>query len=215
MEETNKTTEASEENVSTDNAEQKANPETKDTGKGIKVFNFFKRNPVLFTALIGLLAVVAVYFWKDIQGENKRAAMEEMAIAQLKTNNETMLKLMAKPLVWSIRTEMLRGNMEQVNIYTNELVKEKNFDFIYMVDPEGTIIVSTDKKLEGQPVGSRVEESLLKTDSVVVVNNAAGMLTMAAPVMGFDKRLAVIIMDYAAPGFKKDNKETLKIQDKK
>lgn len=164
--------------------------------------SFIKRNPVLTTALIGILAVIAVYFWKDIQGNKQKAAIEQMAEARLLENNQTMLKLMAKPLVWSIRAEMLRGNMEQVNIFTTDLVKEKNFQFIYMIDPEGKIIVSTDKKLEGQHAKGMFEPALLQTDSVIVINNEKGMLTVAAPVMGFDKQLAVIVLSYAAPGFK-------------
>lgn len=182
------------------------NSQQEQQTKKEKAVSFVKRNPVLTTALIGIIAVVAVYFWKDIQGSKQKTALEEMAVAQLRQNNETMLKLMAKPLVWSIRAEMLRGNMEQVNIFTSDLVKEKNFQFIYMIDPEGKIIVSTDKKLEGQLAGSMFESSLLQTDSVVVVNKDDGMLTLAAPVMGFDKQLAVIVLEYAAPGFNKDVK---------
>ena len=74
-----------------------------------------------------------------------------------------------------------------------------------MIDQEGKIIVSTDKKLEGQLATGMFEPALLQTDSVIVVNKDDGMLTMAAPVMGFDKQLAVIVLNYAAPGFKNMN----------
>lgn len=194
--------------VAEENAE--ALNEPKQPTKKQKAVSLIKKYPVITTALVGLIAVVAVYFWKDIQGNKQKAAIEQMAATQLKQNNETMLKLMAKPLVWSIRAEMLRGNMEQVNIFTSDLVKEKNFQFIYLVDPAGMIIVSTDKKMEGQPVGDMFAPALVQTDSVVVLNDERGILTMAAPVMGFDKRLAVIILNYAPQGFvnEKDLKST-------
>lgn len=179
------------------------NDSSGNTTKKQKTMSFIRKNPVLTTALIGILAVVAVYFWKDIQGKKQKAAIEEMAVAQLNQNSSSMLRLMAKPLVWSIRAEMLRGNMEQVNIFTSDLVKEKHFQFIHLIDPEGKIILSTDKKMEGQAVGNMFEPALLKTDSVTVVTGNQGMLTLAAPVMGFDKELAVIVLNYAAPGFKK------------
>ncbi len=182
-------------------AEKTAKPVDQPQTKKEKTMSFIRKNPVITTALVGILAVVAVYFWKDIQGGREKVAIEKMATAQLNEKNQTMLKLLAKPLVWSIRAEMLRGNMEQVNIFTTDLVKEKNFQFIYMIDPDGKIIASTDKKLEGQTVAGMFDAALLKTDSVIVVNNEAGMLTMAAPVMGFDKQLAVIVLKYAAPGF--------------
>lgn len=178
-----------------------AGPVNPSQTKTEKSKSFVKRNPVITTVLIGIIAVVAVYFWKDIEGNRQRAAIEKMATAQLNENNQTMLKLLAKPLVWSIRAEMLRGNMEQVNIFSSDIVKEQNIQFMYIINPAGEFIVSTDKKLEGKSATDMFDAALLQTDSVIVVNNQDGLLTLAAPVMGFDKRLAVIIMKYAAKGF--------------
>lgn len=176
---------------------------------------FVKRNPVLFTILVALVALVSVYFWKDTEGKNKRRVVEKMASEQLLQINVDMLKLMAKPLVWSIRSEMLRGNMDQVNIYTKELVQEKNFQYVHIVEPGGKILISTNKKLEGQPAAGILEASLLQTDSVQVVNKENDLLTIAAPVMGYDKKLATIIMDYTPVRFatgkdKKSDSTTIK-----
>ncbi len=176
---------------------------------------FVKRNPVLFTILVALVALVSVYFWKDTEGKNKRRAVEKMASEQLLQINVDMLKLMAKPLIWSIRSEMLRGNMDQVNIYTKELVQEKNFQYVHIVEPGGKILISTNKKFEGQPAAGILEASLLQTDSVQVVNKENDLITIAAPVMGYDKKLATIIMDYIPVRFatgkdKKSDSTTIK-----
>lgn len=167
---------------------------------------FFKRNPVLFTVLMGIVAVVAVYFWKDIQAKNQKAAIVKKASEQIMENNQEMLKLVTKPFVWSIRSEMIRGNMDLVNDYTKEMVREKNFQFINIIAPDGLIINSTDKKLEGQMAGTMFEESLLTTDSVMVVNKD-GMLTIAAPVMGYDKKLGTLIMNYTPVKFVLDTEK--------
>ncbi len=165
------------------------------------ILDFIKNNPVLITAIIGLIAVAAMYFWKDIQGKKQKAAVEKMASQQLMENNHEMLRLLAKPLVWSIRSEMLRGNLEQVNIFTKDLVKEKNFQFIHLVDPGGKIILSTDKKLEGQMATGMFDPALVQTDSVKIVNTNNEMLTLAVPVMGYDKRLALLIIKYTPVAF--------------
>ncbi len=162
---------------------------------------FVKKYPVFLTALLGLLAVTAVYFWKDMQGRNEKAAVEKMATAQIEQNLHDMLRLMSKPLIWSIRSEMLRGNIEQVNIFTTDLVKEKNFQYIHLIDPNGNIIVSTDKKLEGQSGIGMFDNAILQTDSVMVFNSDNNMLTLAAPVMGYDKRLATVILKYKPARF--------------
>lgn len=162
---------------------------------------FIKNNPVLITAIIGLIAVAAMYFWKDIQGRKQKAAVEKMASQQLLQNNHEMLRLLAIPMVWSIRSEMLRGNLEQVNIFTKDLVKEKNFQFIHLVDPGGKIILSTDKKLEGQMAIGMFDPALVQTDSIKIVNTNNEMLTLAVPVMGYDKQLALLIIKYTPVKF--------------
>ena len=162
--------------------------------------SFIRRNPVLFTALMGLLAVVIVYFWKDWQSKSKVAAIEKMATEQLMGKSEELLKLAAKPFVWSIRAEMLRENMDQVNSYTKEMVREKNFQIIYLIDPQGKIVISTDKKLEGLSANSMFEAGMLQTDSIMVLKKDE-LLTVAAPVMGYDKKLGVLIMSYLPEKF--------------
>ncbi len=163
-------------------------------GKSSK--GFIRKYPILFTALLGLLAVVIVYFWKDLQGRQQKKAIEKMAEEQLMDSNKDYLKAIIKPFIWSIRSEMLRDNMEQVSIYANELVKEKNFQFIHLINPDGEIIISTDKKMEGKSAKEIYEPSILETDSVFVFEQYGNILTAAAPVMGYDKKLAVLIMNY-------------------
>ena len=136
-----------------------------------------------------------VYFWKDRQAAKQVRRVENSATEQLMKNNTEMLKLVSKPLIWSIRSEMLRGNLEQVNIYTNDMVKEKNFHFIYLISPGDSMLISTDKKFQGQNVKGMFEENLLKTDSLVAVHKEKTLLIFA-PVMGYDSRLATLVYSY-------------------
>jgi hypothetical protein len=107
------------------------NKETKIFSPYIEKGNsFIKKHPVIFTIILALIALACVYYWKNYQARKQKEAIENIATVQLMQNNVEMLKLLSKPLVWSIRSEMLRGNLEQVNIYTNDMVKEKNFRFI-------------------------------------------------------------------------------------
>ncbi len=168
-------------------------------------FQTIKKYPVVFTVLIAIIVIVGVYFWKEQEGITELERVEKMATTQLMQNNQDMLKIMAKPLIWSIRAEMLRGNMEQVNIFTTDLVREKNFQFIYVVEPGGDFIVSTDKKLEGQSAIGMFDARLVQTDSVLIDVGDNNVLTLAAPVMGYDKKLAILIMKYSPPKFVRDN----------
>ncbi len=159
-----------------------------------------KIKPLLITIAVALLVITVIYFWKDSQAKKQTSTIEKLANEKLTANNEEWLKALAKPLIWSIRSEMLRGNLEQVNIFTSDMVKEKNFQFIHIIDPDEKIINSTDKKLEGQSATGMFDSALLKTDSVLILKKD-NIITLSAPIMGYDKRLAVLILNYAADKF--------------
>ena len=167
----------------------------------VKRDSFIKKNPVVFTIIIGLIAILIVYFWKDYQAGKQVELIKNNATVQLRENNTEMLKLLSKPLIWSIRSEMLRGNLEQVNIYTNDMVKEKNFQFIYLISPADSMLISTDKKFQGQNAKGMFDENLLKTDSLIAVSNDDETITIFAPVMGYDSRLATLVYSYTPEKF--------------
>jgi hypothetical protein len=115
-------------------------------------------------------------------------------------SKQEMLVLFCKPLVWSVRSELLRRNLEQVDVLISDLVKEKNMESIHLVDPSGVLFLSTDKKLEGQPAGDGLDKNLLTTDSITV-QMLDSFIVVAAPVMGYDRRLATLVFYYKADGF--------------
>jgi hypothetical protein len=159
---------------------------------------FIKKNPVLVTVFIGILAVLVVYFWKDIEGNRQQNEIIKTATIQLEEKNQEMLKLLSRPLVWGIRSEMLRGNLEQVNMFTADMVRQPNFQYILLIEPNGNIIISTDKRMEGQQFEERYRQEILRVESTVVFPEDDDLLIMAAPVMGFDSRLATLVVAYQA-----------------
>ena len=185
-------------NQTGDSSEVKNAPNNK---KKPGILGFIRNHTYLTTMLAGLLLIVIVYFWKDIQGRNERKAILEKANIELKNKNHEMMALLCKPLVWAIRAELLRNNLEQVDIFTSDLVKEKNFKSITLVEPSGNIIISTNKKLEGQPASALFDTAILSTDSTVVISMENGELLVASPVMGYDKRLGTLVINYNPENF--------------
>jgi len=179
------------ENVVTPNEESKL----KETGMkpGVKKPSFVKKYPVVTTVLFGLLAVVIVFFWKDIEGNYEKKAVIKAASAQLLENNRQSLMVLSKPLAWSIRLEMMRGNMEQVDLLISDLVKERNFQFIHILGLDGNVVLSTNKKLEGMPVDIVSVNDALPNDSTVVINEADDVVVVVTPVMGYDSKLGTLV----------------------
>lgn len=179
------------ENVVTPNEESKL----KEAGMkpGVKKPSFVKKYPVVTTVLFGLLAVVIVFFWKDIEGNYEKKAVIKAASAQLLENNRQSLMVLSKPLAWSIRSEMMRGNMEQVDLLISDLVKERNFQFIHILGLDGNVVLSTNKKLEGMPVDIVSVNDALPNDSTVVINEADDVVVVVTPVMGYDSKLGTLV----------------------
>ena len=163
---------------------------------------FIKKNPVLVTVFIGILAVLVVYFWKDIEGNRQQNEIIKTATLQMEEKNQEMMMLIARPMVWSIRSEMLRGNLEQVDMFTTDMVRMRNFQFIYLIEPNGHILIATDKRMEGQQFEERFQQEILKVESTVVFQEEDNLLVMAAPVMGYDRRLATLVVAYRAEEFR-------------
>lgn len=163
---------------------------------------FVKKRPVTTTALIGFLAVLLVYFGKEIQMKLQKRATVKTANVQLLENNEAMLKVLSKSVDWSIRSELMRGNMEQVGLLMTELVKNSHFQYIHLVGQNGNVMLSTNKKLEGQPVEVKDVKSAMTADSTVFVNEGDSVITVVSPVMGFDKRLGTVVMGYTCKAIK-------------
>ena len=149
--------------------------------------NFIKKKPVLPTVLLALVAVTAVYIWKDVQKNSQIALVEKKALEKLDQNNREMLTALSKPLIWSIRAEMLKGNLEQVNIYVKDIVKEKNFQVLQIIDPDGKVILSTNKKVEGKNANILYDSTMLSADAIKIYHSDNNLLIMSAPIMGYDK----------------------------
>ena len=121
--------------------------------------------------------------------------MTDKASNQLSNTQEDLIKLVAKPLVWNIRAEMLRNNMEQVSILMTDMVRDNTIQYVHLIDTNGLVLLSTNKKLEGQIITNEFDSSLLKTTepTTLVIEN---IVQVAAPVMGVDRQLGVLILGY-------------------
>ncbi|MEJ6981279.1 hypothetical protein WG906_12500 [Pedobacter sp. P351] len=164
------------------------------------------RKTYLVTLIVALVLLAGIWVWKVIEVNNiKKAAQIEkeqlynQASSQIVQIHEQHLKRLSKPFVWAIRSEMMRGNLSQVNLYMNEMVKEKNFQLIVVVNDKGTIVSSTNKKDDGKPFSSIGNTSLLTTNSIEVENNQDSILAVTSPIMGLNNRLGTLYMRYAVP----------------
>jgi len=161
------------------------------------------RKTIIIIIGVALILLIAVWIWKTVEiskirktAESDRQELKEQATRQLVQSNEEHLKLLAKPIIWAVRAEMMQGNISQVNLYLNDLVKEKNFQQIAIANNKGIIISSTDKKDEGQEFSKIGKESYLSSNNTSLENERDSILVMTSPIMGFNNRLGTLYIKY-------------------
>ena len=154
--------------------------------------------------LAAIAAFVILWIVKDIQLKNLRAEtekdnqrLEREAQNAVIRAHEQQLRLLAKPFSWAVRIEMMNNAISQVNLYANELVKEKNMSSIMIVDEAGKIISSTDKKWEGREYSAIGKQQYLDADSTIIENISDSVLVMSSPIMGFNNRLGTLVLTYS------------------
>jgi hypothetical protein len=156
--------------------------------------NFVRKHPVATTVLIGLIAIVTVFYGKEIQGNIEKKALVKAANMQIRQNDEALAKLIVKPLVWSIRSEMLRNNMEQVNQLISDLIKNSQIQYIHLLDLDGTVKLSTNKKMEGQFITDDAVKTVLGIDSTSLIAPENNQITVVSPIMDYDKKLGTLVV---------------------
>ena len=177
-----------------------------ESSNGEKSFFASTKNKILVASAIVIVLFASLWIWKAVEisnlkkeNEKKESLLRQKATELLSRSDSRYLKLLAKPYVWAIRTEMMKGNIEAVNLYANDMVKEKSFQTITVVDDKGMVISSTNKKLEGKSYASVGNASYLSNDSTVVNKIDDPALEVSSPVMGFNKRIGTLIFNYMPP----------------
>lgn len=162
-----------------------------------------RNKTLMIVIIIAVSLLVAMWIWKNMQVKNEREeskqamkVVQERATATVIDSHKEHLRLLAKPYVWAIRNEMLSGNTNQVNVYANEMVKEKNFQSIVVANDKGIIISSTNKKNEGKLFSSIGNQEFITGNTTVVQNLNDSILVMSSPVMGFNNRLGTLMITY-------------------
>ena len=164
------------------------------------------RKTYLITILIFLTLISGLWIWKAV--ENRRMDSEtyrtnkllrRKVSLQIDSNLRAQLILLAKPLSWAIRDKMISGNQQDISAYMNQMVQEKNFEEISIVDLRNVILLSTDKKEEGKPYSTFYNSTFLRSDSTRIYSQRGRSLVLTTPISGLSKRLGTLSISYHMP----------------
>ena len=156
-----------------------------------------KANWLLVTILLVGMAGGGLWYYQKSQQEilNLGYQLREMQSSQeatvhlaLATRDSTWLHLLAEPLSWVVRQELLVDNVEQIHRYLAQYVKHESIDLMVVTDHVGQIISATDKNLEGLAGHEILSQAGLATDEILIIPEL-DHLNVYVPLMGFDKKI--------------------------
>lgn len=157
----------------------------------------------LIVAVMAIFAAVVIYFWKDhevTQAKNAfpeaESKMQARIGQQFEKNTEYYLSMTGRPLVWAIRSAMLDSNMDEVNQYLHDFIKEKGVQVMIVTDGTGKILSSTDEKLEGQMAQQQFPTFKPDQADITVQKQDSVYYTLTAPIMGLTNRLGSLYFEY-------------------
>jgi hypothetical protein len=173
------------------NTDQKANPVDRIT-TGLN-------SRVILYGIIILLTVGAGYLlYRNWQLARQVTAERDTLYIKAQNNqldsDRQQLMFGMKTLAWAVGYALAQNKEGEINAYFNTLVRDRGVKEMLLVDPSGTVRISTNKKNQGIPFANRFPANLLQQDEVYFTNQE--FYQLSAPVMAPDKRLGTLVMIY-------------------
>ena len=124
------------------------------------------------------------------------AEVREQAGTTVKSISQKNLESLTRVFSWAVRSELLHENMGQVNSYMNELVKTADLQDISIIKTDGIVVLSTNKKFEGNVYAGPVASQFATVNEVMTQTGKDAVMICICPIMGLDKRLGTIVVTY-------------------
>jgi hypothetical protein len=162
----------------------------------------------LHKVLIVILAVglLSLYVWHLVttsqvrsQLEAHMAASEERYTRSLTDQAATSLRLTGHALGWAAASDLGEANLGAIDGHITRMVRVGPVTVIAVADQEGTVRVSTNKKLEGQRAAAVFPGLPLEAEDVGVVDRD-GEMVLVAPMIENGNRLGVAVLVYDRSG---------------
>lgn len=174
----------------------KGTNEVMEPKKQNKLLGFILRHKMIFGMLIVIIVLIAYHMITINSLENEFAektnTLKKEFILQIDSMRVANLQQTIMVFSWAVRSELNRGNLEEVNQFFLNFVREKDIRMISLINPENSkIILSTDKKNERQIVTDK--QILGVTDLTVMADST--QLQFVVPIMGLNAVSGVLVVD--------------------
>ena len=161
-----------------------------------KSWNVIKKHPLSFVLFIALVVCV-VWATYRINSDKKQYEKDKIELTtkyeiQIDSLELKSIEFSSTVFSWSVRSELLRENVENLNQLLTVYVKESNANLVQLVNLEDKIItISSDKQYEGNSFVIPANTDLTKQRTVV----SDSKMTVYTPVMGYTGTIGLLIVE--------------------
>ncbi|HEX2933812.1 MAG TPA: hypothetical protein VHO72_00520 [Bacteroidales bacterium] len=147
-----------------------------------------------YLGLILLILIILIWHYSKMHSLQKSTEKERLELVtkyetKLDSLNTVQLQQTAKAFSWAVRSELIRGNKDQINQFFNEFIRTPGIIKLQLINPESSIIeISTDKKDEGS---QNADYNNIKNQEVI---KEASELKIVTPISGMNKQIGVFIL---------------------
>lgn len=172
-----------------------------DSSGKSKVITFIMANKL---TIFLILCLVVVFSWLSIKNSSldkqfQREKTELITVYNYRIDSLKLehLRFATEVFSWSVRSELLRDNTENLNQLLTIFVQHSGANLVQIVHPTNNLILlSSDKKFEG----SQTQETELSTLTQTRVLSQENTFKILTPIMGFNDKIGVLLVEtYSNP----------------
>ncbi len=156
---------------------------------------FWRRFLWIVVTLVVALLCVGIVLTKYL-GDQKLQEFTLQAESRSLDMQRQDVQLFAIPFAWTVRKELIRSDYGRIEEYFSELIKIKEFGIIMLLDPSGTIKVSTNRKLLGSSFALLYPQLNFSVSKPVSYKLQGGKSMFIVPVMGLNEKIGSIVFSY-------------------
>jgi hypothetical protein len=161
---------------------------------GAKVWQFIKQHYIA-TIMFVILVVVSSWFTLKLHSTESAFKTEKTELVthyehRLDSLQVRIVEFTSRVFSWSVRSEMMRHNEENLNQLVTVFVQESNVSLLQVVSYEkNVILISSDKKHQGEdfvpPADIDLKNQTTVTDSTTI--------TVYTPISGLNNEIGLLI----------------------
>jgi Ca2+/Na+ antiporter len=161
-----------------------------------KLKEFLKKNSA---SVILAIALFIVFAWFSIKIKTNEFHFENektQLITKYETERDSLqikhLEFASTVFSWSVRSELLRNNTENLNQLLTVFIKKSGADLVQLINPENNVILlSSDKKFEGKAYNQKLDFEI--TTPIIV--REPSLVRIVTPVMGYNSVIGVMVVE--------------------